>query len=83
MRLTVRNIGKIKDTVIEFSNLTIISGENDVGKSTIGKLLLLLFKHLIHFQTLTIRNLHPSKMISYNGYIFKYADILNSMKIRS
>ncbi|WP_180111597.1 MULTISPECIES: AAA family ATPase [unclassified Acinetobacter] len=39
MRLTVRNIGKIKDTVIEFSNLTIISGENDVGKSTIGKLL--------------------------------------------
>lgn len=39
MRLTVRNIGKIKDTVIEFSNLTVISGENDVGKSTIGKLL--------------------------------------------
>jgi predicted ATP-dependent endonuclease of OLD family len=39
MRITVNNLCKIKNASIEINGLTIITGENDTGKSTIGKLL--------------------------------------------
>lgn len=37
MRLRIENIGAIVDASIEISNITVIAGENDSGKSTIGK----------------------------------------------
>lgn len=37
MKLTIENIGAIKRTSIELADLTVIAGENDSGKSTIGK----------------------------------------------
>ena len=39
MRLTIKNIGVIKEADIELSGLTVIAGENDSGKSTVGKLM--------------------------------------------
>jgi predicted ATPase len=38
MKLTIENLGPIgRPTIIDFENLTVIAGENDCGKSTIGK----------------------------------------------
>jgi predicted ATPase len=34
MKLTIKNIGVIKEANIELSGLTVIAGENDSGKST-------------------------------------------------
>ena len=39
MKLEIENIGKIEKGVVEIGGLTIVAGENDTGKSTIGKVL--------------------------------------------
>lgn len=43
MHLTVENIGKVAKADIEISGITVIAGENNTGKSTIGKALFCLF----------------------------------------
>lgn len=39
MNLTIRNIGKIKSADIKFDGITVVAGQNDTGKSTIGEVL--------------------------------------------
>ncbi|QLI81542.1 ATP-binding protein [Chitinibacter fontanus] len=39
MRINLENIGPLKNISIDLANLTVIAGENDSGKSTIGKVL--------------------------------------------
>ena len=43
MRLLLENIGKISSADIELDGITVIAGENDTGKSTIGKTLYTIF----------------------------------------
>lgn len=45
MKLYVENIGKIERAEIEIGGLTVIAGENDTGKSTIGKVLFSMIKY--------------------------------------
>lgn len=44
MKLSLRNINKIKEGVINLDGLTVIAGVNDSGKSTVGKMLFSLVK---------------------------------------
>ncbi len=37
MKLIIENIGSITRVAVELGNLTVIAGENDVGKSTVGR----------------------------------------------
>lgn len=37
MKICLKNIGKIKEADIELDGITIIAGDNNTGKSTIGK----------------------------------------------
>ena len=39
MKLLIRNVGKLKEADVEIKGITIITGENDTGKSTVGKVL--------------------------------------------
>lgn len=39
MRISLKNIAKIKEAIIEIKGITVIAGENNTGKSTIGKAL--------------------------------------------
>lgn len=39
MRLTLKNIGKIKNADVEIDGITVIAGENNTGKSTVGRAL--------------------------------------------
>ena len=39
MNIRIKNIGIIKDSIIELNGLTVITGENGTGKTTIGKTL--------------------------------------------
>ena len=39
MKLEIANIGKIKHATVEINGITVICGENNTGKSTIGKAL--------------------------------------------
>lgn len=43
MLLSVKNFAKIKEADIELNGITVIAGENNTGKSTIGKILYCLF----------------------------------------
>lgn len=43
MKLHVENFAKIKEADIEIKGITVIAGENNTGKSTIGKILYCLF----------------------------------------
>ncbi len=49
MKLQLRNIGMIEEADVSIDGLTVIAGENDTGKSTVGKALFLsLASHHIH-----------------------------------
>lgn len=39
MKLSIRNVGKLKKADVEINGITVITGENDTGKSTVGKVL--------------------------------------------
>ncbi len=39
MELQLKNIGMIKEANVKIDGLTVIAGENDTGKSTVGKAL--------------------------------------------
>ena len=39
MKLTINNIGKLKNAEVVIYGITVITGENDTGKSTVGKVL--------------------------------------------
>lgn len=43
MKLSIKNIGKIENASIEINGITAIAGENDTGKSTIGRTLFSVF----------------------------------------
>lgn len=43
MKISLKNIGKIKNSDIEINGITVIAGENNSGKSTIGKALFSIF----------------------------------------
>lgn len=55
MFLRLENIGKICSADIELKGITVIAGENNTGKSTVGKILYSVFNSFYHFET-TIQN---------------------------
>ena len=46
MRLNIKNFAKIKEADIIIDGITVIAGENNTGKSTVGKVLFSLFNSL-------------------------------------
>ena len=50
MKLTIRNLAKIKDATLDFDGITIIVGDNNTGKSTVGKVLYAIFNSMLHFK---------------------------------
>jgi len=44
MRIYLKNIGMIKEADVNLDGLTLIAGENDTGKSTVGKVIFILAK---------------------------------------
>lgn len=44
MKLVLKNIGLLKDAELELARLSVIAGENDNGKSTVGKVIFCLVK---------------------------------------
>ena len=50
MRLTLKNIAKVRKADVEINGITVIAGENDTGKSTVGKALYSVFNSLYHVE---------------------------------
>lgn len=49
MKITITNVGAINSATIELDSLTVIAGENDTGKSTIGKVIFALVQAYSRF----------------------------------
>ena len=50
MRITLKNIASIEDATIDIEGITVIAGENNTGKSTVGKALWSLFNALFNLE---------------------------------
>ena len=46
MKLKIKNFAKIKEADVVIDGITVIAGENNTGKSTVGKILFSLFNSL-------------------------------------
>lgn len=46
MQLKISNVAKIKEAIINIDGITVIAGENNTGKSTIGKLLFSIYNSM-------------------------------------
>ena len=46
MKLEIKDVAKIKEASIELNGITVIAGENNTGKSTVGKILFAIFNSL-------------------------------------
>ena len=57
MKLTINHVGKIWNAAIEINGITVIAGENNSGKSTIGKVLYSTFNSFYHLK----ERLHKEK----------------------
>lgn len=51
MKLIIENIGTIKNADIELTDITVIAGDNDSGKSTVGKLMFSIIKAISKFKS--------------------------------
>ncbi len=49
-RININNVGKIKNAEIKLNGLTVIAGENDTGKSTVGKLIFSTVKAISRYE---------------------------------
>lgn len=70
MKLELKNIGRIKKATFEFNGLTIIVGDNNAGKSTVGKALATLFTVL---PTLGERILNTRRDYVFDSEALQYA----------
>lgn len=62
MKLILRNIGLLKDAELELESLSVIAGENDNGKSTVGKIMFCLIKAISRYK----EDLQESKEFKVN-----------------
>ena len=50
MELQLKNIGMIKEANVKIDGLTVIAGENDTGKSTVGKVVFCIIKAISRYE---------------------------------
>ncbi|MEA3352969.1 MAG: AAA family ATPase [Campylobacterota bacterium] len=75
MQLDLENIGIIKKASVKLDGLTVIAGENDTGKSTVGKVLYALIKSISNDKLYHI-NLNGNLNSYFNNQISKNGNII-------
>lgn len=66
MRLYLKNIGMLKEADVKLNGLTVIAGENDTGKSTVGKVIFSVVKGIQKYE--------ESLEDKFKEELFKYLD---------
>lgn len=73
MVLTLKNIGKIKNAVIDIKGITVIGGENDTGKSTIGKSLYSIFNSFYDIEHKLYEDRKKSILQILDPFMFRFS----------
>lgn len=76
MKVEVLNFGILKKADIELKGLTVIAGENDCGKSTIGKILFTLIHTLQNYTA----NFEKEKVKTILGLVDQINFLLSDTK---
>ena len=67
MNLKIKNFGKIADADIKFDGITVICGDNNTGKSTVGKALFSFFNSLYDYRA----KIFSQKSDAVRDFVFK------------
>lgn len=73
MKLFLKNIGKIEKATIDLNGITVIAGENDTGKSTIGKTLFAVFNSFYDIES----KIKMEREKSIENYIYRNSNSSN------
>jgi len=80
MRLYLKNIGMIKEADVKLDGLTVIAGENDTGKSTVGKVIFSIVKGMNKYNE-TLRGKFKKEIETLTQEFFKkYVKIFDEFK---
>lgn len=78
MKLTINNIGKLKNAEVVIDGITVITGENDTGKSTVGKVLWSVFNSFFEIKK-QIRTDKISSILEELRRVSSIQDIRNNL----
>ena len=78
MKLSIRNVGKLKEADVEINGITVITGENDTGKSTVGKVLWSVFNSFFEIKK-QIRTDKISSILEELRGVSSIQDIRNNL----
>lgn len=78
MKLSIRNVGKLKEADVEINGITVITGENDTGKSTVGKVLWSIFNSFFEIKK-QIRTDKISSILEELRRVSSIQDIRNNL----
>lgn len=85
MILTLKNIGKIKDARVELNGITVIVGENNTGKSTVGKILYSVFNSFYKIEEQIYKervdNIERTLLMMYRNTTNRFASRINTEEI--
>jgi len=76
--LSIRNVGKLKEADVEINGITVITGENDTGKSTVGKVLWSVFNSFFEIKK-QIRTDKISSILEELRRVSSIQDIRNNL----
>lgn len=68
MKLKINNLAKISSATLDFDGLTVIIGDNDSGKSTVGKVLFTLF-HSMSAASGKVAAARRDYIFKHNGFV--------------
>ena len=78
MKLSIKNVGKLKEADVEINGITVITGENDTGKSTVGKVLWSVFNSFFEIKK-QIRTDKISSILEELRRVSSIQDIRNNL----
>ena len=78
MKLTINNIGKLKNAEVVIDGITVITGENDTGKSMVGKVLWSVFNSFFEIKK-QIRTDKISSILEELRRVSSMQDIRNNL----
>ena len=74
MKLNITNVGKIGSATFEFNGITVIAGNNNTGKSTVGKSLFLLFHRFLNINNAVKNHRYNAFIKRVKNLDLKYGD---------
>ena len=74
MKLFIKNFAKIKEATVEFNGITVIAGDNNTGKSTVGKIL---FAFYDAFYDITQKVKEERKSAIHRAISFEFGNFFN------